>query len=56
MHNLYLCQCRFSAHVFLVYPEDPDSSYQYALRHIAHDCLQILFRMLFSCQKEWTEH
>lgn len=50
MHNLYLYLCRFSARVFLVYPEDADSRYQYALRHVADDCLQILFRLLFGCQ------
>lgn len=29
--------------------------YQYALRHVADDCLQILFRLLFSCQEKWSE-
>lgn len=37
-------------------PEDGDSIYQYVLRHVADDCLQILFRSLFSCRKEWFEY
>lgn len=54
--TICICFCVFLRLCHSSLPEDEDNMYHNALLHVTDDCLQILFRLLFSCRKERFEY